>query len=283
MAGLIACILPIYLIPCFIRGRPTTGAPHRHAQYPAPAAMSSAIPPSDANVILHVPILHTTIDITQFRPVVCPCSASFAILNSMHKLIIGTLNRHKSQELASMLAGLPLAVGSVADFPSVVPVDETAGTLEGNAALKALGFARQVGEWVVADDSGLEVDALGGAPGVHSARYAGPDATYADLIRKLLREMRDVPKDKRTARFRCCICMASPDKMLIEAEGRCEGHIIFAPRGSLGFGYDPVFVPRGFDKTFAELTAKEKNHLSHRGAAVLEFRHRLSVFLSTVS
>ncbi len=133
--------------------------------------------------------------------------------------------------------------------------------------------------FVLADDSGLEVDALDGAPGVRSARYAGESATYPQLIAKLLDELKNVPAEKRTARFRCCVCMASASGVELEAEGACEGRIIFEARGSGGFGYDPVFVPEGYDKTFAELGSDVKNKLSHRGAAIRAFRKKFAEYL----
>jgi XTP/dITP diphosphohydrolase len=195
-------------------------------------------------------------------------------------------------------------------------VPESGATLRENAALKAMGFARQIAVledkgrggrdkseapnpkietnpkskiqnpkfrteelFVLADDSGLEVDALDGAPGVRSARYAGEKATYPELIAKLLRDLKDVPLERRTARFRCCVCLASAQKIVLEAEGACEGRIIFEPRGTGGFGYDPVFVPDGYNQTFAELGAGVKNRLSHRGAAIREFRKRFAEYL----
>lgn len=218
----------------------------------------------------------------------------------MKRLIIGTLNEHKGRELREMLVELPASAGKpvtielLSTFKGVKPTPENGATLRENAALKALGFARQIDEFVLADDSGLEVDALDGAPGVRSARYAGPNSTYPQLIAKLLREMQGVPAEKRTARFRCCVClarpftrrggpcggMASPEGIALEAEGVCEGRIVFEPRGTGGFGYDPVFVPDGYDKTFAELGPDVKNRLSHRGAAIREFRKRFMEYYS---
>jgi len=185
-----------------------------------------------------------------------------------HRLVIGTFNAGKAREIRDLLADLRIEVLHLADFPGVREVPENGETLRENARRKALGLAKQLGERVMADDSGLEVDALDGAPGVRSARYAGPGATDADLVAKLLRALRDVPEAARTARFRCCACLVGPEGVLLETEGVCEGRIIAAPRGSGGFGYDPVFVPRGHERTFAEMDRDEKNRLSHRGAAV---------------
>jgi len=184
------------------------------------------------------------------------------------RLVVGTFNAGKVREIRDLLRDLPIEVLYLADFPGVREVPEDGETLRENARRKALGLAKQLGERVVADDSGLEVDALDGAPGVHSARYAGPGATDAELVAKLLRALRGVPEAARTARFRCCVCLAGPEGVLLETEGACEGRILGAPRGTSGFGYDPVFVPCGHERTFAEMTRAEKNRLSHRGAAV---------------
>ena len=197
----------------------------------------------------------------------------------MNRLVIGTFNEGKVREIREMIAGLPVEALSLADFDAVEEVPEDGETFCENARRKALGLAKQLDAAVMADDSGLEVDALNGEPGVRSARYAGPGATYAQLVEKLLRQMRDVPEGRRTARFRCCICLASPDGVLLEAEGVCEGRIILEPRGTGGFGYDPVFVPEGHARTFAEMSGDEKNRLSHRGAAVRTFSAELRSLL----
>lgn len=195
------------------------------------------------------------------------------------KLVIGTFNQDKAREIGSMLAGVPVEVRLLSDYEGLEEVPEDGETLQENAEKKALGLARQIGEVVMADDSGLEVDALDGEPGVRSARYAGPGADYAAIVAKLLREMKNVPQARRTGRFRCCICMGSPDGVLLRAEGRCEGRIAALPRGTNGFGYDPVFVPAGHARTFAQMSPEEKNRLSHRGAAVRAFRKELGRFL----
>jgi len=154
-------------------------------------------------------------------------------------------------------------VKSAKDFPSIPEVDEDRNTFEGNAAKKAHTFAKATGQWALADDSGLEVDALDGRPGVFSARYA---PTEPERIQKLLGELTGVPDEKRTARFRCVLCLAFPDGAERFTSGTCEGRIGHGPRGTNGFGYDPVFeLPGG--KTMAELTRDEKSALSHRGHA----------------
>ncbi len=181
------------------------------------------------------------------------------------RLLLATANPHKAVEIAGLLPGFDL----VARPEAVGDVDETEDTLEGNARLKARAVAAVAGEPAVADDTGLEVDALGGRPGVFAARYAGADATYADNVAKLLEELAGVvdPAD-RTARFRTVALVAWPDGREVAAHGVVEGHIAAAPRGTRGFGYDPVFVPDDGDgRTFAEMTVDEKAAVSHRARA----------------
>ena len=181
------------------------------------------------------------------------------------KVVLATANPDKARELAALLDGFDVVPRPV-DLPDVV---EDADTLEGNARLKAVAVARATGELAVADDTGLEVDALGGRPGVHAARYAGPDATYADNVAKLLAELAGVPAERRTARFRTVALARFPDGREIVAEGWVEGTIADAPTGEDGFGYDPVFVPAGGDgRTFAQMTGDDKAAVSHRGRAL---------------
>jgi XTP/dITP diphosphohydrolase len=184
------------------------------------------------------------------------------------RLVLATANPHKAVEIAALLPGF-----DVVPRPSALPdVDETADTLEGNARLKALAVAEVTGEVAVADDTGLEVVALGGRPGVRAARYAGPGATYADNVAKLLAELEGVTD--RRARFRTVALARFPDGREVVAEGTVEGSIAGQPRGGHGFGYDPVFVPDDGDgRTFAEMTRAEKEAVSHRGRA---FRSLLS-------
>ncbi|MFZ5445718.1 MAG: RdgB/HAM1 family non-canonical purine NTP pyrophosphatase [Myxococcota bacterium] len=187
----------------------------------------------------------------------------------MKTLVFASSNKGKIAELQALL-GPEWLVKSAKDFPEIPEVDEDRDTFEGNAAKKAHTFAKATGLWALADDSGLEVDALGGRPGVYSARYA---PTEAERITKLLGELEGVPVERRTARFRCALCLAFPDGSERFTTGTCEGAIGFAPRGTHGFGYDPIFeLPGG--KTMSELTRDEKSALSHRGHA---FRAMLPV------
>jgi XTP/dITP diphosphohydrolase len=181
------------------------------------------------------------------------------------RVVLATANPDKAVELGGLLKGFDV-VPRPADVPDV---DEDQDTLEGNARLKAVAVCDATGELAVADDTGLEVDALGGRPGVYAARYAGPAATYADNVAKLLEELAGVPAAERTARFRTVAIARYPDGREIVAEGIVEGTIAEAPAGEDGFGYDPVFVPAGGDgRTFAEMTRAEKAAVSHRGRAL---------------
>jgi len=187
----------------------------------------------------------------------------------MLKLLVATNNPGKVREFEELLVGLPFEVTFPAREGIALEVEESGATFEDNARLKALAFARASGLPTLADDSGLEVDALGGAPGVWSARYAGPGAGDADRYQKLLNALAAVPDVRRTARFRCVVALAWPDGAVRTAEGRCEGQIGWAPRGEHGFGYDPVFIVDGFGgQTMAELPPEIKNRISHRARAV---------------
>jgi XTP/dITP diphosphohydrolase len=181
------------------------------------------------------------------------------------RVVLATANPDKARELAGLLDGFDVVPRPVG-LPEVV---EDADTLEGNARLKAVAVVEATGELAVADDTGLEVDALGGRPGVYAARYAGPDATYADNVAKLLEELAGVPAAARTGRFTTVAVARFPDGREIVAEGSVEGVIAETPAGEDGFGYDPVFVPAGGDgRTFAQMTGAEKAQLSHRGRAL---------------
>ena len=195
-------------------------------------------------------------------------------------LVLGSTNAGKLRELRTLLAGLPVDVRGLGDYPDAQPPEETGETFADNARLKALALARQLGCWVLADDSGLCVDALGGRPGVRSARYAGDDATDAANVAKLLDELAAVDGPKRTAAFVCVIALASPEGVVLETEGRCEGRIVRHPRGHNGFGYDPVFFYPDFGATFAEVSAEAKNGVSHRGKALGELAERLPATLA---
>lgn len=188
----------------------------------------------------------------------------------MGKLLIATNNPGKLREYEELLDGaaLPIELTYPAQEGMALDVVESGETFEENAVLKARAYASASGLPTLADDSGLEVDALGGAPGVRSARYAGPGTSDADRYRKLLAALDDVPPAGRSARFRCVIAVALPGGRLEMAEGRCQGHIGYEPRGEHGFGYDPVFLVDGTGgKTMAELPPEVKNRISHRARA----------------
>ena len=189
------------------------------------------------------------------------------------KLLLATRNRHKVDEIQAILGLEPGSVRCAADFPHVPDVEEDGPTFEANAVKKAQALLVATGEWSLADDSGLEVDALGGVPGVLSARYAGEPVNHAANIAKLLKALEG--RSDRRARFRCVLALAGPDGSLVTVSGSCEGTIALAPRGEGGFGYDPVFVPEGHDRTFAEMGADEKNAMSHRGRALEKLKDAL--------
>jgi XTP/dITP diphosphohydrolase len=194
------------------------------------------------------------------------------------KLLVATNNPGKVREYEELLADLPSSLEFT--FPAqeglTLEVDESGETFEQNAQLKALAYAQASGLLTLADDSGLEVDALGGAPGVRSARYAGPDADDVDRYRKLLKALAGVAAEERSARFRCVVALALPDGTIHSADGACEGEIAFDPRGEHGFGYDPIFVVKGYNgRTMAELPPDVKNQISHRARALLAIQPRL--------
>ena len=184
----------------------------------------------------------------------------------MIELVCASANPDKVAEMAEVLAGRAVLLPRP---PGMGEVVEDADTLTGNAILKASAVCEFAGAAALADDTGLEVDALGGAPGVYSARYAGPDASYADNLARLLDELRDVPEPRRTARFRTVAAVCFPDGSALTAEGVVEGTITTQPRGIGGFGYDPVFAPTEAEgRTFAELGPATKNATSHRAQAL---------------
>ncbi len=185
----------------------------------------------------------------------------------VQKLLIATRNQGKVREYRDLLADLPLEVVSLADVGIDYEVEETGATFEENAMLKARTYARLSGLLTWADDSGLAVDVLGGWPGVHSARHAGPGATDADRIAILLKKLQGVPPEKRTAAFHCVVAIAAPSGEVWTTEGTCAGVILDAPQGAGGFGYDPVFFVPPLGATFAQLTPSQKNAISHRGIA----------------
>jgi len=186
---------------------------------------------------------------------------------------VATRNPHKTRELQQIL-GSEFTVADLRAHSEISEIAETGTSFEENAKLKALAVSRKLAGLVIADDSGLEVDALGGAPGIYSARYAGTNATNKERIDKLLEELgrADPMKEQRGARFRCVLALARNGEVLGIFEGIVEGQIADRPRGSHGFGYDPIFVPNGFERTFGELEPAEKNQLSHRARALEKLR-----------
>ena len=179
-------------------------------------------------------------------------------------IVLATRNPGKISEIEALLTGVRIA--TAASFPGCPEPKESGRTFEENALIKARAVAGFTGKTALADDSGLEVDALGGAPGVHSARYAGATASDGDNMGRLLDALSGVAD--RTARFRCVIAVVAPDGRTWTSDGVCEGRILREPRGESGFGYDPLFVPAGYDSTFAELDARMKNRISHRAMAL---------------
>ncbi len=183
------------------------------------------------------------------------------------RIILATNNPHKVAEIRAILRDAPFEVLDASAIDSPPKPDETGSTLEENAIIKARAFHEASGVWALADDSGLEIDALGGDPGVHSARYAGPGCTFADNNKKVLKLMEGVPEHRRSARFRCVAALVTgPDDTRV-FEGSVEGTITEETRGSEGFGYDPIFYSTELGHTFAEVSAEKKNHISHRGRA----------------
>jgi XTP/dITP diphosphohydrolase len=187
-------------------------------------------------------------------------------------LLVATSNKGKLVEIAEILAGLNWHLLSLGDLPHPLPpVEETATTFVGNALIKAEYYFAQTGLVTLADDSGLEVDALEGRPGIYSARYGGEGISSAEQIAMLLDELNDVPEERRAARFVCSIVIAGPGRTETFT-GRCDGLIAFSPRGTAGFGYDPIFIDPQTGRTFAELSRDEKAARSHRGKALREAR-----------
>jgi XTP/dITP diphosphohydrolase len=191
------------------------------------------------------------------------------------ELVLATRNLDKGRELAALLGDLNIRIRTLADFPDAPEVVEDGATCEANAIKKAMEIARATGRAAVADDTGLEVDALGGRPGVYAARYAGEGATYEDNCRKLLHELKGIPPERRTARFLTVAALALPEGDVRIAHGILEGLIAETPAGSQGFGYDPVFFVPELGKTLAELTPTEKNRISHRARAFTKLREML--------
>jgi XTP/dITP diphosphohydrolase len=195
------------------------------------------------------------------------------------EIVLATRNKKKIEEIRRITAGLPVTILSLDDFPGCPETVEDRDTFEGNAVKKAAEVCRFTGKTALADDSGLQVDALDGAPGVYSARYAGGTGGGNDVrnYEKLLVGLEKVPDEKRCARFVCVIALAFPDGTVETFTGYSEGRISREPRGKSGFGYDPVFIPKGYKTTFAEMSGETKDRLSHRGKAI----EKLADFLRT--
>jgi XTP/dITP diphosphohydrolase len=188
-------------------------------------------------------------------------------------VVLGTRNRKKLEELEDHLHGLPIDFRTLADFPAAPDVVEDGTTFLENARKKAVTLARALRVWTLGEDSGLAVDALGGQPGVYSARYSGESASDESNNRKLLDALTKVPMEKRSAHYVCTIALADPQGTVLgEVEGRCNGRIGFQPSGNQGFGYDPLFIIPEYHKTFGELGLLVKRHLSHRSRAIAKLR-----------
>jgi XTP/dITP diphosphohydrolase len=198
----------------------------------------------------------------------------------LKKVLLATNNQGKARELGSLIMGETWEFITPAEQGINLEVEETGTTFEQNAVLKAKAFAKASNLITLADDSGLEVDALDGAPGVLSARYAGPDATDQERNDYLLSKLADAPFEKRQARFRCVIAIAFPNGEMVMCKGECPGIITFEPKGENGFGYDPIFYLPEFEKTMAELTMDRKNEISHRGKAARQAQFYLKIVLA---
>ena len=193
----------------------------------------------------------------------------------MRTLLLATTNEHKLAEFRTIFRDLPFTLLSLRDIHIDMDVEETGTTFAENAILKAQAYAQAANMLALADDSGIEIDALGGAPGVYSARFAGREASYEDRFRLIYERLQDVPPSERTARFRCAIALAEPSGYLRVVEGTIEGVIAESARGENGFGYDPIFLVPESGKTTAEMAPAEKNRISHRGRAAEEARRLL--------
>ncbi len=190
----------------------------------------------------------------------------------MRRLVLAMRNEGKLREVRQLLAGLELEIVDLSSYPEAPDIPEEGTTFAANAREKALITAGHTGEWSLADDSGLEVEVLGGAPGVRSARYAGVHGDDQANIKRLLLELKDVPSDRRGARFVCALALALSGGRVLTAEGECQGRIGYGPKGENGFGYDPVFFLPEVGRMMAELSEEEKNRLSHRARAIRKIR-----------
>ena len=194
----------------------------------------------------------------------------------INSLVLATANRHKAEEMQAILADVGIPILTLKEFPDFPGVEEDGVTCQDNAVKKAKATAAFTGHWALADDTGLEVDALQGRPGVYAARYAGEHATYEDNCKKLLQELHGVPSDQRTARFITVVALANPDGQTETVEGVLEGIITQEFHGTGGFGYDPVFYVPQAEKTLAEMTFAEKNRMSHLAQAVINAKSLLA-------
>ena len=196
------------------------------------------------------------------------------------ELVIATQNPGKVREIRKALKGLGLRIYSLSDFSDLPGIEEDGKSFAENALKKARFYSKYSGKLTIADDSGLEVDALKGLPGIHSARYAGKGASNRENNRKLLREMEGVPLSKRGARFKCAMAIVSNEGKEVVAEGSCKGRIGIREVGKKGFGYDPLFILPQYGKTMAQLSLSEKNRISHRGKALRKLRKIIRAFMS---
>lgn len=199
----------------------------------------------------------------------------------MKEVIIATKNQGKAKEFAAIFTPRGYIVRTLLDFPDIADVEETGQTFEENAILKAEVVSRQLRKMVISDDSGLIIDALGGKPGIYSARYAGENKDDQANINKVLKELAGVPLEKRTARFYCALALAAPGQKTITVSGTCEGHILEEQRGSNGFGYDPLFFVAEKGLSMAEMSASYKNKISHRANALKKLDDILDSLLET--
>ena len=200
-------------------------------------------------------------------------------MSTNKKLVIATQNTNKQKEMILLLANMDIEVLGMEHFPNINSIEETGSTLLANSLIKSRTVSQITGLATIADDTGLEVDVLDGAPGVYSARYAGSNSTYEANVEKLLFELKDVPEALRTARFRTVISYVDLKKEFVE-EGVIDGKISFKPFGNKGFGYDPVFRPIGFEKTFSEISQDKKNIISHRALALKKIKKTLKEYLN---
>ncbi len=208
-----------------------------------------------------------------------------SFVNTVHTktILVATQNEKKRAEIKEILKDVPgILLRGSNDFPFLPEIEEDGTTFQENAVKKAIILAKACNTWAMADDSGLEIDALNGRPGVYSCRYAGPDATDEGNIVKVLSELRGVPKKRRTARFVCTIALAGPYGLFFTVEGRCEGFIAEEPKGKFGFGYDPIFYVPDYHQTFAELNPSIKNKISHRANALMRFKEQIQPLIRKI-